>query len=42
MTAQFLTILSGVLLLLVFALVGWNQRRRRRDSGAASRRETRG
>ena len=29
MTAQTLTALSGVVLLLVFGLVGWNLRRRR-------------
>lgn len=30
MTAQSVTILSGIVLLLVFAFVGWNLRRRRR------------
>jgi hypothetical protein len=30
MSAQTVTILSGVILLLVFALVAWNQRRRER------------
>lgn len=40
MTAQLLTIVSGVVLLLVFILAGWNQRRRR-DSHEASRRENR-
>jgi len=29
MSAQTVTMLSGVILLLVFALVAWNQRRRR-------------
>lgn len=29
MSAQLLTLISGVILLLVFALVGWLQRRRR-------------
>lgn len=29
MTAQALTLLSGIVLLLVFVLVGWNQRRRK-------------
>jgi hypothetical protein len=31
MTAQTVTIISGVLLLVVFALVAWNVRRRRDD-----------
>jgi hypothetical protein len=31
MSAQTVTILSGVVLLLVFALVGWNMRHKRND-----------
>lgn len=31
MSAQTLTVISGVVLLLVFLLVGWNTRRRHRD-----------
>lgn len=31
MDAQAVTLLSGVVLLAVFALVGWNQRRRRNE-----------
>lgn len=32
MSAQSVTLVSGVLLLVLFALVGWNLRRRRRDA----------
>lgn len=40
MTAQLLTLVSGVVLLLVFAIVGWYQRRQR-NSGPDNRRENR-
>lgn len=35
MSAQAVTILSGVLLLVVFALVAWNLKRRRHRRGQA-------
>jgi len=31
MNAQTITVLSGIILLIVFALVGWNVQRRRHD-----------
>ncbi|HEX9640985.1 MAG TPA: hypothetical protein VGB13_06705 [Candidatus Krumholzibacteria bacterium] len=38
MSAQTVTILSGILLLVVFALVGWNLRRHRARGEEAERR----
>jgi len=32
MSAQTTTIISGIVLLIIFALVGWNQKRRRERS----------